>query len=350
MLTLCESLHRNEYSPHVCSLEPLRGRDQPVIDRLAELKVPLHSANKRHRWDPFARHQVRRLVRKIEPVAIHAWGSEAARYAPANYEAAKVVTLGRFRQAGFVARDSTATVILPSEGLRLQAIDSGFTPERLKVVQPGVALRSEAVSAETRKQFLTQFDLPEAARVMAIVARQVPRKGLQELLWAADLVRVLEDDMRLLVIGEGPQGPALERFARMASDLEHIRFLGTRHDVEAILPHCEMLWHAGDETSVPIAILEAMAAGIPVVADATPGARQAISEAQTGLLVPPRDRAARGRATQRLLEDAGLRTRLGKAARERVAEEFSAERMTADYAQCYREATGAVERALLPVG
>lgn len=346
ILTLCEQLVGGDFQPHVCSLEPFRARDQPIADRLTQLGVPLHTVSRRHRLDPFARHQLRRLSRRIAPSVIHAWGWEAACHAPAPTNSAHILTLGRLDPATSavppVVRNRHLSkrfrwVCVSCDQLREQAIVMQADGDRIQVIPPGVQTNTAAESEISREVLFEQLGLPEGARVIALVAQQVPRKGLQELLWAADLVRVLCDDMRLLVLGDGPQRPALERFARMASDLDHIRFLGTRFDVPSILPYCEMLWHAGDELSPPLAVLEAMAAGIPVVADETPGAKLAIDHGETGLLVPRAARAARGRATEQLLNDNELRGSLGTAAQQMVQDRFSSERFATDYLEIYQQ-------------
>ncbi|MEM9186863.1 MAG: glycosyltransferase, partial [Planctomycetota bacterium] len=128
----------------------------------------------------------------------------------------------------------------------------------------------------------------------------------------------------------------LARFARLAGEPGQVRFLGSRRDVGRLLGAADVYWHAGDEGSAPIAVVEAMAAGVPVVADDTPGCRQALTDGADGRLCPAGARAARGRATEHLLADASYRGRLADAARETAGTRFSADRMADDYARAYR--------------
>ena len=95
----------------------------------------------------------------------------------------------------------------------------------------------------------------------------------------------------MLVIGDGPERRQLERYARLASDLDHIRFLGERGDVWRIMPHLDVLWNGSENRGLSIAILEAMAAGVPVVASDTPCNRELVVEGETGFLIPLGSRA-----------------------------------------------------------
>jgi glycosyltransferase involved in cell wall biosynthesis len=97
---------------------------------------------------------------------------------------------------------------------------------------------------------------------------------------------------------------------------------------------------------LPLGVLEAMAAGLPVVATRVPGHVDAVAEGVTGLLVPPRDSGALAAAAETLLADGARRRQMGEAARARVERDFSAARMTAEVAGVYRRAAASLEGAL----
>jgi glycosyltransferase involved in cell wall biosynthesis len=140
------------------------------------------------------------------------------------------------------------------------------------------------------------------------------------------------------VIGDGPLRASLTEYARMASDLEHIQFLGAGNDLWRILPHLDVLWDGSENTGQSNSILEAMAAGVPVVAGDTPANRQLVVEGKTGFLIPlgtRAGRAARARYTDRIFTDSSLAQRLGAAASSRAAEFFSLERVRRDYQKLY---------------
>ena len=158
------------------------------------------------------------------------------------------------------------------------------------------------------------MQLPGDAKLIGVVGRLVPENRTKDLIWAADLLRVLHDNLRVLVIGDGPLRSPLEEYARLASDLEHIQFLGDRPDLCRIMPHLDVLWNGGENVGVSPAILEAMAAGVPVVASDTPTNCELVVENETGYLIPlgiRSGRAARARHTDRIFTDAQLVARLG---------------------------------------
>jgi len=118
---------------------------------------------------------------------------------------------------------------------------------------------------------------------------------------------------------------------------DKVHFLGDRGDLAQWLPHFDLLWSTSRREGLAGAILEAMAAGVPVVATDIPGTRELIVTEETGYLLPVGDRAAFARYTERLLNDSALASRFATAARERVWREFSVEKMIERHAALYRE-------------
>jgi rhamnosyl/mannosyltransferase len=176
------------------------------------------------------------------------------------------------------------------------------------------------------------------ARVVLAVGRLVYYKGFDYLVRAMDSV-----DGHLVIVGDGPMHRELERLAAEQGIAGRVTLAGR---VDSVASH----YAAADVFALPatarseafgLVQLEAMAAGLPVVNTQIPSGVPFVSrDGQTGLTVPPRDPAALAAALTRLLDDVGLRTRLGRAARERVSTEFSAERMARDTLALYHEAAG----------
>jgi glycosyltransferase involved in cell wall biosynthesis len=194
--------------------------------------------------------------------------------------------------------------------------------------------------AVTRQQLLAVLGLPAESRLVALVGRLWPQKRVKDAIWAADLLKVIRDDVHLLVIGDGPQRDRLRRYRDQCLIGDKVHFLGERGDVPRILPHCDVLWSTSGYEGQSNVILEAMAAGVPVVATDIPGTRELVHSGVTGYLVPVGRRAAFAKWTERLLDDAALAARLAAAARDRVQSEFSVEQMVSRHAELYREVLG----------
>ena len=106
------------------------------------------------------------------------------------------------------------------------------------------------------------------------------------------------------------------------------------------MPHFDVLWSTSGYEGQSNVILEAMAAGVPVVATDIPGTRELLVSGTTGYLVPVGDRAALAKHTERLLNVPDLAARLAAAARERASSEFSVEKMISRHVELYREIVG----------
>ena len=169
--------------------------------------------------------------------------------------------------------------------------------------------------------------LPAACRVVFGSGRAMPYKGIEVLI---DAARLLEDaeliDIHVAWAGDGP---ALDRLAAKAREagLQRFHFLGRRDDVPALLASAAVavipaLW----AEAFGLTVVEAMAAGVPLVASAIGGIPELVQPGDTGLLVPPGDSAALAGAIRRLLDEAPLRARLSARGREEARTRFSLER------------------------
>jgi glycosyltransferase involved in cell wall biosynthesis len=154
------------------------------------------------------------------------------------------------------------------------------------------------------------------------------------------LVRAIADlepgTVRLQIAGDGPDRPALEaEIARLGVD-RAVELLGMREDVDHLLAAADLFVLSSDSEGLPMSVLEAMAAGLPVVATAVGGIPELVDHGETGLLVPPRDSAALADAIRRTAGDPQLRDRLGEASRRRARDEFSIERCRQRHLELYR--------------
>jgi glycosyltransferase involved in cell wall biosynthesis len=162
--------------------------------------------------------------------------------------------------------------------------------------------------------------------VAVAVGRLVPDKGIDTVLQA--FAAAGSSDGRLLVLGEGPARPALTDVARQLGVIARTVFAGWQDDVRAWLWGCDLLLHASRAEGLPNAVLEAMAAGLPVIATDAGGTAEAVAHGVTGYVVPLDDAASFARRLAELQAAPALRERFGAAGAERVRREFTVEAMT----------------------
>jgi glycosyltransferase involved in cell wall biosynthesis len=163
-----------------------------------------------------------------------------------------------------------------------------------------------------REEARRRLGLPAGAFIAGTVSRLVPGKAVGDLLDA--VARCPE--VQLLVVGDGPDRSALEARARPLSG--RVRFLGARDDVPEVLRALDLFVLASRWEGEPVALLEAMATGLPCIATATTGARELLEEGKAGHLVPAGDVAALAGAMAAAASSASERARMGRAALDRV--------------------------------
>ncbi len=183
-----------------------------------------------------------------------------------------------------------------------------------------------------------QFTWPRASDpgtpVILSVARLVEKKGLGDLIMAADILRRRGRGFQVEIIGSGPQRQVLENQVTRLGLNDRVRLVGAQsHDMVCrayqrasifVLP-CVVAGD-GDRDGIPNVLLEAMGSGIPVVSTPVSGIPELIESERDGLLVPPNDPASLADALDRLLTSAELRERLGRAARAEIEAHFSIDR------------------------
>ena len=194
-------------------------------------------------------------------------------------------------------------------------LDQGIAAAKVRVIPSGVETRAEA--SLTRGQLLDRLGLPENARLIGWAARLERDRGGKDAIWAADLLKVIRDDAHLLVFGDGPYRERLVRFRDQVEIADKVHFLGDCGDFVELLPLLDQFWSTRRLPGQPHAVLEAMAAGVPVVAADVPGMRDLIEHEKTGYLFAPGHRAGIARWAEHLLNHAETARQIGAAGRQK---------------------------------
>jgi glycosyltransferase involved in cell wall biosynthesis len=200
------------------------------------------------------------------------------------------------------------------------------------VIPAGVA---DLAGGRTRASLTAELRIPEAAYLLAAVGRLETRSRLKDLIWATDIVKFMRDDVHLLVVGDGPHRARLERFMRQCRVSDKVHFLGDRPDLHEWLGVVDVFLSASERPGQPLALLEAMATGRPVISTEVAGRADLIQDGRNGFLVPLGDRHLLARSIHRLVTDAALRRMLGEQAASLVRDHFSASVAIEHWADTY---------------
>lgn len=236
---------------------------------------------------------------------------------------------------------ATARVIAVSDEIRADLIAQDRIDRRkVVVIHNGIDVR-RVESTLTHEQARERLGIGENELALGCVARLEQQKGHRFLLEACAALKqdaALGPRLRLLVVGDGRLRGDLETQARALGLASSASFLGTRQDVPDILRALDIYVMPSLWEGLSIAMLEAMAAGLPIVISDVSGAAQALGDNEHGVRVPPGDAAALADALRSLARDPGRRRALAVSARQRVQERFSIDAMMSQLATVYDDA------------
>jgi sugar transferase (PEP-CTERM/EpsH1 system associated) len=229
----------------------------------------------------------------------------------------------------------------------------GIDPSRVVYIPNGIdTARFPVVPAKKKMRSLLESFAPPGTILIGTVGRLDPVKDQTGLVYAFNFlcealpgVRVR---LRLAIVGEGPQRAALEAQIADLGLRKQVCLLGNRDDVAAILAEFDIFGFSSIAEGMPGVLLEAMAAGLPVVATEVGGVVDVVSPGTTGRLVPARNPLALAQALAGYVSDEALRLRHGHAGRERVETEFSLEDMVSAYVALYDGLLGRQQNAIQP--
>jgi len=239
------------------------------------------------------------------------------------------------RTANRVLAHAPRTVVTVSSELKQHLVAEGFPTDKINVIYNGIDV-GPLPDASARTRVREQLGLDERTIVIGTVARLDPVKDLQTLVRALGAPGARRP-MTLLVIGDGPERSTIEAAACHAGVASSVRFLGHRDDARDLLAGCDLYANSSISEGISLTILEAMAAGLPVVATHVGGTPE-IVDAFCGRLVPARDPETLAATLSELAGSPTLRSDLGRASRRRVEERFTLDRMIAEYRDAYYEA------------
>jgi L-malate glycosyltransferase len=360
-LYAANGLDRSRFTVEVGCL----SREGPLLDSLSR-DVPLHTYpvhGSFYSWGSIAS-QLRLVkdVRMRQFDVVHAYGWYPNVFAiPASRLALRPAIIASIRDVGAYMTSAKIhalkfacwladCVLANSNAGRNWLIEQGVKEQKIEVIRNGIFVRPrihlESGSGAIRKE----FGIPIGTPVCACVGRVVSGKGMDFYLRAARIVLERGRDVRFLMIGarsvDKNYQSEVEMLARQLQLDHRVIFTGQRQDVPDILREVDIVVHPSLTEGLSNVILEAMAAGIPVVATRVGGNPELVEDGRTGLLVPVENADDIADAVCRLIDQPEMARGFGERARRRVIDEFAIDRMLAKTEALYLRL---LERRVAPV-
>jgi glycosyltransferase involved in cell wall biosynthesis len=256
---------------------------------------------------------------------------------------------GNFRSALFrlierVLAHLTTRIIAVSDNVKQDLMLYHIAPPgKIAVIPLGLDLDSLLKVGRHNGKFRAEVGVPPSHKLVAIVGRVVRVKNLELAVETAAKVVPRAPATHFAIVGDGEERPRIERLIRERGLRDHVTMLGWRRELEEIYSDCDIALNTSLNEGTPVALIEAMAAGLPTVATNVGGTANVVVHDTTGLLCPSGDSEALSEALVRLLQDEKRALEMGRLGRERVRQRFSKERLIDDLDQFYRHLLEAEE-------
>jgi glycosyltransferase involved in cell wall biosynthesis len=346
VLDLVKLQHQQGYRCQVvCLFE--RGALAHELDALG---IPVHACGKRKGLDLAALSRARRLIRAHATDVLHTHNAVAhylAVLASLGLGLGRIVNtrhgmggMRRWDRAEMLYRVGLARtdiVTMVCEAAGNGAIEHRLVPRgKLRVVPNGLRVQDFATVSPAARAHLRQvLGLPPQAQLVGTVGRLNWAKDQASLIRAFRRVHEQLPDSALVLIGDGSLRPELEACAREEGVADAVHFLGDRNDVRELLQGLDVFALSSVSEGYSMALLEASATALPIVATDVGGNREIVRDGDTGCIVPPREVDALAQAILGLLCDPARAVRFGAAARAMVETRGSLEAVAARYAELY---------------
>lgn len=224
-----------------------------------------------------------------------------------------------------------------------QSLERMYGLRNLPLIPNGIPIANYALGEEARRAWREKAGFRDDEVLLVSVARLSPQKDPFTLIQAFSLVISRQKEspsgkspkLRLLLVGDGPLRPELEERIRALGLEGRVHLLGIRTDVPEILAGADVFVLSSRWEGNPLSVMEAMAAGKAIIATAVGGVPELVQDEVSGILVPPGDEEGLAWAITRLVEDMGLRLRLGQEASNRAREQFDVRIMVRQYEALY---------------
>ena len=227
-------------------------------------------------------------------------------------------------------------VISISEGIKKVLLSQGVPANKITCVHSAVDA-GHYQNPASREDFLNEFAIPRDTFCIGVVAQLIQRKGHRYLLQVLPELIEKNPQLQVLIFGKGPLSDSLKEQVDKSKLQQHVTFTGFRNDLEKWLGCLDLIVHPADIEGLGVSLLQAAAAGVPIVASRAGGMPEIVHHEENGLLIEPGDTTALSHAIQRIIDDEELRKSMQLAGPKLVNNHFSLSNMVQGNLQIYRQ-------------
>jgi glycosyltransferase involved in cell wall biosynthesis len=212
----------------------------------------------------------------------------------------------------FLYLHSVEMVIAISRGVHTALTEGNIPPSRIRLIPSGVDTMRFAPDPLVRERLRARYDIDARTPLVVSVGALVERKGHDFLLIAARFLKEQGYHLRYLICGEGPLHKTLEDQVQTFGLTQEVQFIGFCPNVPEFLTAADFFVHVPHYEGLGVAVIEALASGVPTIASRVGGIPELIEEGKTGILVPPQDAESLSRSLLHLLGNPSFARQLGK--------------------------------------
>ena len=342
MTLLATHLPSHEFDIRVVVLT----RTGPFEEDLNSFDIPVTLLHKKGKLDPIALLKLRKVIQEWKPDIVHSWlfaANSYVRLITGKKPAPKVIVSERcvdtWKQGWQLKLDQwqisrTTKLVGNSQAVAEFYRNLGYPKELVEVI-PNAIVPYEGKHLD-RLALRKELQLPEESKLIGYVGRLAHQKRVDDLLWAFKVLRSLRKDVHFLIVGDGPLSENLKRSAIQYECAEQVHFLSHQENGAAFMPLLDLFWLASEYEGMSNSLMEAMLAGVPVIASNISANRELILNGETGILVEVGDAVGFAQFSDRILADDHYAAQLGNAAQIRMESDFHLDLMIERYANLYR--------------
>ncbi len=341
LLRLLTHLDRSRFEPSVVCL--YNGNGEPA-QRIKALGIPVIDLEMRGKLRLDALWRLYMVLRQTQPTILHTWmfhanlpGRILGRLSGVPIIISSERTMGQESRWRYhlnrISAPLSDRVVCVSQRVADFVTQKVGIPENKVVVIPNGIDTAIFANLPPKNQTRTRLNLPIEKNIVGTITRLTPVKRLDMLLRAtSDL-----PDVHLLIVGDGPEKDNLVQLGQNLQLTTRLHFAGQQNNIIPWLAAMDVCVLASDWEGMPNVILEAMSAGLPVVATAVGGTPEVVIDNETGFLVPPGNPKALAEAIETLLHNPALRHKMGHAGIQRVQQHFTLRQMVERTQTLYEE-------------